>query len=56
MNDLIKRGIDLIRESEKILVFTGAGLSTESGIDMILRILIFTKSSLMKGPERNTGR
>jgi len=32
MNDLIKRGIDLIRESEKILVFTGAGLSTESGI------------------------
>jgi NAD-dependent deacetylase len=32
MDDLIKRGIDLIRESEKILVFTGAGLSTESGI------------------------
>jgi len=32
MDDLIKKGIDLIRESEKILVFTGAGLSTESGI------------------------
>jgi NAD-dependent deacetylase len=32
MDDFIKRGIDLIRESERILVFTGAGLSTESGI------------------------
>jgi NAD-dependent deacetylase len=32
MDDVIKRGIDLIRESEKILVFVGAGLSTESGI------------------------
>ena len=32
MDDLISRGIDLIRESEKILVFVGAGLSTESGI------------------------
>lgn len=32
MDDLIKKGIDLVRESEKILVFAGAGLSTESGI------------------------
>ena len=32
MDDLIERGIDLIRKSEKILVFVGAGLSTESGI------------------------
>ena len=32
MDDLIKKGIDLVRESEKILVFVGAGLSTESGI------------------------
>jgi NAD-dependent deacetylase len=31
-DDLIKKGIDLVRESEKILVFAGAGLSTESGI------------------------
>lgn len=32
MDDLIKKGIALICNSEKILVFTGAGLSTESGI------------------------
>ena len=32
MDDSIKKGIDLIRESEKVLVFAGAGLSTESGI------------------------
>ncbi len=32
MDDLTKRGIDLIHESEKVLVFAGAGLSTESGI------------------------
>ena len=32
MDDLIKKGIELVRESEKILVFAGAGLSTESGI------------------------
>ena len=32
MDDLIKKGAELISESESILVFTGAGLSTESGI------------------------
>lgn len=32
MDNLIKKGIELVRESEKILVFVGAGLSTESGI------------------------
>ncbi|UCF57325.1 MAG: Sir2 family NAD-dependent protein deacetylase [Deltaproteobacteria bacterium] len=32
MDDLINKGTALIRDSEKILVFTGAGLSTESGI------------------------
>jgi len=32
MDDLISQGVDLICESDKILVFTGAGLSTESGI------------------------
>ena len=32
MDPLITRGAGMIREAEKILVFTGAGLSTESGI------------------------
>jgi NAD-dependent deacetylase len=32
MDPLIAKGVELVRESEKILVFTGAGLSTESGI------------------------
>jgi NAD-dependent deacetylase len=32
MDSLVAKGVELIRESEKILVFTGAGLSTESGI------------------------
>ncbi len=32
MEDLIRKGAQLIRESNKILVFTGAGISTESGI------------------------
>ena len=32
MDQSIAKGVELIRESEKILVFTGAGLSTESGI------------------------
>lgn len=32
MDELIKRATAMIREAQKILVFTGAGLSTESGI------------------------
>jgi NAD-dependent deacetylase len=32
MDPMITKGAELIRESERILVFTGAGLSTESGI------------------------
>jgi NAD-dependent deacetylase len=32
MDPLVAKGLELIRESEKTLVFTGAGLSTESGI------------------------
>jgi len=32
MDDLIAKGAEMIKESQKILVFTGAGLSTESGI------------------------
>jgi NAD-dependent deacetylase len=32
MDDLITRGVKLIRDAKNILVFTGAGLSTESGI------------------------
>ena len=32
MDDLIKKGAELIRESNNILAFSGAGLSTESGI------------------------
>ncbi|MBW2023518.1 MAG: sigma factor regulator FecR, partial [Deltaproteobacteria bacterium] len=32
MKELIEKGAQLIAESKKILVFTGAGLSTESGI------------------------
>ena len=32
MDALIQKGIQLIREAERILVFSGAGLSTESGI------------------------
>lgn len=32
MNDLISRGTTMIRSAERILVFTGAGMSTESGI------------------------
>ncbi len=32
MDPSVAKGVELIRESEKILVFTGAGLSTESGI------------------------
>jgi len=32
MDDLIAKGAEMIKESQKILMFTGAGLSTESGI------------------------
>ena len=32
MDTLIAKGTELINEAEKILVFSGAGLSTESGI------------------------
>ncbi|MGD8228442.1 MAG: Sir2 family NAD-dependent protein deacetylase [Desulfobacteraceae bacterium] len=32
MDPIVVKGVELIRESEKILVFSGAGLSTESGI------------------------
>ncbi|NVM24648.1 MAG: NAD-dependent protein deacylase [Desulfobacterales bacterium] len=32
MDSLIAKGAELIQEAEKILVFSGAGLSTESGI------------------------
>ncbi|MBL6968313.1 MAG: Sir2 family NAD-dependent protein deacetylase [Proteobacteria bacterium] len=32
MDGLIERGAEIIRDAQKILVFTGAGLSTESGI------------------------
>ncbi len=32
MDDLIAKGAEMIKEAQKILVFTGAGLSTESGI------------------------
>jgi NAD-dependent deacetylase len=32
MEQSVAKGVELIRESENILVFTGAGLSTESGI------------------------
>ena len=32
MDQSVAKGVELIRESENILVFTGAGLSTESGI------------------------
>jgi NAD-dependent deacetylase len=32
MDDLIEKAAGIIREGKKILVFTGAGLSTESGI------------------------
>ncbi|MFH1351553.1 MAG: Sir2 family NAD-dependent protein deacetylase [Pseudomonadota bacterium] len=32
MDRLINMGVEFIRESQKILVFSGAGLSTESGI------------------------
>lgn len=32
MDELIAKGMEMIREARNILVFTGAGLSTESGI------------------------
>lgn len=32
MGDLISKGAEMINEAQRILVFTGAGLSTESGI------------------------
>ena len=32
MDPLIAKGAELIKEAENILVFSGAGLSTESGI------------------------
>jgi NAD-dependent deacetylase len=32
MDPLIAKGADMINKAEKILVFSGAGLSTESGI------------------------
>jgi NAD-dependent deacetylase len=32
MNDLIPKGAEMIKEAQKILVFSGAGLSTESGV------------------------
>jgi len=32
MDDLIAKGADMVNAAEKILIFTGAGLSTESGI------------------------
>ncbi len=32
LEELILKGAQMIKESQKILVFSGAGLSTESGI------------------------
>lgn len=32
MDTLVEKGTQMIREAQKVLVFTGAGLSTESGI------------------------
>jgi len=32
MDALVAQGANMIEEAQKILVFTGAGLSTESGI------------------------
>ena len=32
MEELIRKVTDLIRSSRKVIVFTGAGVSTESGI------------------------
>ena len=32
MDDLIEKGMHMIKEAQKILVFSGAGMSTESGI------------------------
>jgi len=32
MDDLIAKGAQIIKEAKKILVFSGAGMSTESGI------------------------
>ena len=32
MDDLIAKGVQLIKKAQKILVFSGAGMSTESGI------------------------
>ena len=32
MDDLIEKGVQIINEAQKILVFSGAGMSTESGI------------------------
>ena len=32
MDDLLRTFADMIKDAQKILVFTGAGLSTESGI------------------------
>ena len=32
MEELVQKVADLIRQSKKVIVFTGAGVSTESGI------------------------
>ena len=32
MNDLIEKGAQIVKEAKKILIFSGAGMSTESGI------------------------
>ena len=32
MDDLIAKGVQIIKEAKKILIFSGAGMSTESGI------------------------
>jgi NAD-dependent SIR2 family protein deacetylase len=55
MDASINKGVNLIEEAEKILVFTGAGLSTESGTNMTLRTFTFRSSSLTKRRGRSTG-
>ncbi len=49
MEQLIEQAADLVSTSERIIVFTGAGVSTESGIpDFQPRLESFTRGILRR--------
>jgi len=57
MDNLIAKGAQIIKEAKKILIFSGAGMSTESGIpDFRSPIFTLTRLFPVKRPGKNTGR